>query len=80
MLRIRYEGRETVFEFRGIKKADAAEVINNHLALWRRERVIVDGQPVTREIPVAGTIAEWQDGDGIWDAAKPCETIPVPGA
>ena len=78
MLRITYAGRETAFEFRGIKKSECRDVLLQHVALWGTEQVDTPAGP--KRVPVTGMTAAWQDGDGAWDAASPGEPIPVPGA
>lgn len=78
MLRIRYAGRETVFHYKRIKKAEAAAVIANHLKHWGREqRPGEDGTPVTVTVPKDIVIAEWQDGE-TWREDGPVETLPIP--
>ena len=49
-LRIRYEGRTTVFEYKGITKAEAPEVLGKHLDLWSREMVGDESADVPRSI------------------------------
>lgn len=78
MLRIRYAGRETVFEYRGIKKRDVPDVLRHHLSGWGREQVKdADGNHVVRVIPPNEMIPEWMEGD-VWNDANPIETLPVP--
>lgn len=79
MLRIRYKNRETVFEFRNIKRAKALNEVASHRFFYRTETVTIDGREVERKIDPADMIVEWQDGDGDWNPAAPIEVIPVPG-
>lgn len=77
MLRLRYKERTTVFEFRGVEKKDAREIIGNHLVLFSQEsHKQLDGTYITRLIPPSELIAEWQDGED-WKDDAPTETIPV---
>lgn len=74
ILRIRYKGRETVFDYGGMRQRDVPEKIREHLVNWSRETVNIDGLPTVRLIPVEDVIAEW-----VTDQGKPTETVtPVP--
>lgn len=72
MLRIRYKGRETVFEYRGIKKEHIREKLIQHLVLWRYE-----GNPKV-EIPLSTVSAEWIENEGQPNETAEKVEIPKP--
>lgn len=77
MLRVTYAGRESAFEFRGIKKSECRDVLLQHIALWGHEQI--DTPAGVKRVPITGMSAAWQDGDN-WDLTLPGEPIPVPGS
>jgi hypothetical protein len=79
MLRIRYEGRKTVFEYRGIPKSAVDEQIAGHINAFGIETVHEGPKkvPVRRPIDQTKLIAEWVENEGT--EAETVTRLDVPG-
>jgi len=73
---ISYLGRKTQFWY-PCQRSEIREVLANHVQNWKQETVLVDGQEVTRIIPITELTAVYVTK---WGSDQPVESEPIPVA
>jgi hypothetical protein len=92
MLRLHRRGSESKFEYRHVDRSQVPALVAAFLQQWGKEFATPgdaldsrtadpanrrQAQAATRPIPRSEFVAEWQDGNGVWDEAAPTEVIPI---
>lgn len=79
MLRIRTQGRKTVFEYRGVRKQDALEKIFEHIAAFgvEQHRDPNDPKSFLPEVSAPPITAEWVVNPGTENETVEALTIPT---
>lgn len=77
VLRVSYTDKVTKFVYK-CKKKDVLQQLNQHLNMFRTEKVKSGTTETVRIIPNETVIAEYQDGVDKWVDGGSTETVPVP--